>query len=187
MANRLQIKQHELAYSFIKARDGEYCLQCRVHPLLGKPLQIDHADNDPMNWDPNNVHLLCQAHNLEMRGKTVQEHKELIEFYSARNERERERDRGTEATSRVKDLVDFRNASPEMKANSYYENQYRDWLLTEIKEKKAVTKDDAINSGAEVIGSSPLSTTRYLKKMTSSAGVLKEIKDAMGNTMITFK
>ncbi|MDP2729153.1 MAG: HNH endonuclease signature motif containing protein [Dehalococcoidales bacterium] len=186
MANRFQIRQHEIAYKFIAARDGDFCLQCKKKPPAVK-LQIDHADNDPDNWDPENLHLLCQKHNLELRGKTAAEHKRLIRTYSANNERERARERGRENTHLVKDLVDFRNASPEMKANSYYETQYREWLLTIVREHGFITKVEAINSGAEVVGCSPLTANRYLSKLTSSVGPLKESKDATGTVVISFR
>jgi len=186
MANRFQIRQHEIAYNFIAARDGEYCLICRKKPPAVK-LQIDHADNNPDNWNPENLHLLCQKHNLEMRGKTVAEHKRLIRTYSANNERERARERGREGTSQVRDLVDFRNASPEMKANSYYEVRYRDWLLTIIREQGFITKQEAVNSGAEVAGCSPLTANRYLAKLTSSVGPLKTRKDATGTVIVEWR
>ena len=186
MANRFQVKQHEIAYRFIAARDGEYCLKCKRKPLT-IPLQIDHADNKPDNWDPENLHLLCQKHNLEFRGKPAAEHKRLIRDYSAKNERERARERGRENTHLVKDMVDFRNASPEMKANSYYETQYREWVLRVIREGKFITKVEAVNSGAEVVGCSPLTANRYLAKLASSVGPLKESKDATGTVIISFK
>ena len=189
MPNRFQITAHKLAYDFIAARDGEHCIKCKAKPapVLGETLQIDHADNNPQNWAPDNLHFLCQNDNLEMRGKTVKEHKELMALYSARNERERERERGREGTSLVKELVDFKSASPEMKANSYYELQFRDWVLITIKQHGFITKKDAINSGAEVVGCSTLTATRYLDKLTSSVGVLHEYKDATGTMCIGFK
>ena len=90
MANRFQIAQHKLAYDFIASRDGEYCLACFIENGIkrGPPaikLQIDHADNNPRNWSPPNLHLLCQKHNLEMRNKPRAEHKRLITEYSAKN------------------------------------------------------------------------------------------------------
>ena len=187
MPKRLTVREHETLYKFIAARDGEYCIICKAKPIPDKPLQIDHANNDSNNWNPDNVHLLCQTCNLKMRGKTIREHIELIEHYSALNERERARERGREATSRVKDLVDYRSASPEMKANSYYEIAFRDWVLHTVKVDGFIAKKEAINSGAEVVGSSPLSTGRYLDKLTCSVGVLQETKDATGTVVICFR
>jgi len=188
MPNRFQIQQHEIAYKFIASRDGEHCLDpsCKRKPPTVK-LQIDHADNNPDNWYPENLHLLCQKHNLEMRQKPAAEHSRLIRKYSAKNERERERERGREATSIVKEMVDFRAGSPEMKANSYYEIRYREWIFMIIREQGFITKADAINAGAEVVGCSTLTTSRYLAKLTSSVGNLKETRDATGTIVITFR
>ena len=185
MANRFQVNNHAIAYQFIAARDGEYCLICRKKPPKTK-LQIDHADNNPDNWNPENLHLLCQKDNVTLRGKPISEHKKTIRDYSARNERERERERGLEGTHRVKELVDYRNASPEMKANSYYETQYREWVLTVVRDQGVITKPEAINSGAEVVGCSTLTAGRYLVKLTSAVGPLKESKDATGTLVIKF-
>jgi len=188
MPNRFQIHQHEIAYRFIAARDGEYCLDpsCKRKPPAVK-LQIDHADNNPSNWDPENLHLLCQKHNLEMRQKTAAEHGRLVREYSAKNEREREKERGRESTGIVKEMVDFRAGSPEMKANSYYEIRYREWIFRIMREQGFITKADAINSGAEVVGCSPLTASRYLAKLTSSVGTLKETRDATGTIVIAFR
>jgi len=41
-----------------------------------------------------------------------------------------------------------------MKANSYYEITYREWILRIISEQGFITKADAINAGAEVVGCS---------------------------------
>ncbi len=190
MPKRFTVKQHATVYQFIVARDGEYCLICHVcHkiPLPNVPLEIDHADNNPDNWQPENLHLVCKNDNLDLRSFTTEEHIALISECSAFNEREKERERGTAGTSLVKDLVDYRNASPEMKANSYYEIQYRDWVLTIVRENRLITKEEALNSGSEVVGCSQLSASRYLAKLTSGVGPLKQFKDATGTMVITYK
>lgn len=188
MANRFQRNQHEMAYRFIAARDGEYCLDpaCRKGPPRVK-LQIDHADNNPSNWDPDNLHLLCQRHNLKMRQLTRAEHKRLIALYSAKNVCVQKCARGNPSTALAKELVDYRQGSTEMQANSYFENQYREWILAYIKSNGMIPKEEAIYSGAETVGSSPATTTRYLKKLTSTAGPLQEKKDATGTVVITFR
>ncbi len=189
MPKRFTVKQHETVYQFIAARDGEYCIisDCHKRPLPNAPLQIDHADNNPDNWHPENLHLLCKKHNLAMRSVTKREHQKTISDCCALNERERARERGREGTNLVKDLVDYRNASPEMKANSYYEIQYREWVLTTIRENGFITKEEALNSGSEVVGCSQLSAGRYLAKLTSGVGALKQTKDATGTMIVSFK
>ncbi len=78
MPNRFQIAQHKLAHDFIANRDGEYCLACFIENGIKRGpsaiiLQIDHADNNPGNWSPTNLYLLCQTHNLKMRKMTSAE------------------------------------------------------------------------------------------------------------------
>jgi len=184
MPNRFQINQHDIVYRFLVARDGERCF----HPSCNmKPpevvLQIDHADNDITNWAPEYLHLFCPKHNLELRHKTTAEHLRLIREYSAKNERER----GIRSTNIVKEMVEFQNGSTEMKANSYFEINYRDWIYTTVKEQRFITKTDALNAGAEVVGCSTLTASRYLAKLTSSVSNLKETKDAAGRIVITFR
>ncbi len=186
MANRFQVMNHAIAYQFIAARDGEHCLICGKKPPKTK-LQIDHADNNTDNWNPDNLHLLCQKDNTSLRGKPISEHKKTIQTYSARNERERARERGREGTHLVKELVDYRTGSQEMKANSYYEIQYREWVLSVVREHGVITKLEAVNSGAEVVGCSTLTAGRYLVKLTSGVGPLKESKDATGTVVLNFR
>lgn len=83
MANRFQINQHRMAYGFIASRDGEYCLICKRGPGKVK-LQIDHADNNPSNWEPDNLHLLCQTHNLQLRSVPVVKKLRTIRWHSAK-------------------------------------------------------------------------------------------------------
>jgi len=186
MPNRFQVNQHDMAYRFISARDGEYCLICQKKPPLSR-LQIDHADNSPDNWDPVNLHLLCRKDNLAMRQLSAAEHRKTIEYHSAKNERARAQKSGLEATQTVKGLVDYRQGSAEMQANSYYEMQFREWLLGVLRENRVITRKEAVNSGAEVVGCNPTTTARYLAKLTSSIGNLKESKDSTGTVVITFK
>ncbi|MDP2730295.1 MAG: HNH endonuclease signature motif containing protein [Dehalococcoidales bacterium] len=187
MPRRMTVRQHETLYKFIVARDGEQCLICRRKPLPGEPLEIDHADSDPENWDPDNLHLLCKDDNLDLRGFTSAEHKLLIEQCSALIVCERFKEHGLSATSIVKDFVNYRSGSLEMQANSYFEIAYRDWILTEVKRLGFMYEVDAIDGGAEEFGSSPETTKRYLRKLTSYRGPLEVAKDAIGNRIIRFR
>ena len=184
MPNRYQINQHRIIYSFLAARDGEYCLICgpgKQH----KKLEIDHGDGDPDNWSPPNLHLLCRKHNLELRSVPVKKHLSTIRGYVTKNEIAREKQNSLPLTKLVRDLVDYRQGSPEMQANSYFELQYREWVLGELSRLGSMKMDDAIYGGAEVVGCSPVTTGRYLKKLTSVLGVLQEGKDGYGNKIIS--
>ena len=193
MPNRFQIAQHKLAYEFIAKSDGEYCLACFVEKGVrrGPPaikLQIDHADNNPSNWSPTNLHLLCQTHNLEMRKKTSFEHKKLIEEYSAKNVCARARENLHTPTTTAKDIVDYTSASPEMQANSIFEQRWLDFMHGWIKANGSIPKSEAINGGAATAGCNPSTTSRYLAKYCSSACCcFKEARDSTGGKVIVYR
>ena len=180
MANRFQINQHHLAYGFIVSRDGEYCLICKCGIDKVK-LQIDHADNDPSNWEPENLHLLCQNHNLQLRCISVTDKLRTLRSHSAKNVCGSENSHSGVKT--LKDTVNYWSGSVEMRANSLFEPAFTEWLFAHL----PIAREDAQYSGAQVVGCSPETATRYLKKLTSTAGPLFEFKDNMGITMIDFK
>lgn len=182
MANRFQTNQHRLAYDFIASRDGEYCLICKRGPGSVK-LQIDHADNNPSNWAPDNLHLLCQTHNLQLRSVPIAKKLRTIRWHSAKNVCVRERQYGSVSSKVAKDTLDYRSGSVEMKANNMFEPVFTEWLLAHI----PMSRDEAKNSGAHVVGCSPATTKRYLEKLTSAAGPLREFKDGMGIATVDFK
>lgn len=192
MANRFQIAQHKLAYDFIANRDGEYCLACFIEKGIrrGPPaikLQIDHADNNPGNWSPTNLHLLCQKHNLEMRNKPPSEHKRLIEDYSAKNECVRARENHHIPTMTAKEQVDYTTASPEMQANCIFEQRWLDFMHDWIRVNGSIPKSEAINGGAAAAGCSNSTTARYLAKYASSMGCFKESRDSAGARIIVYR
>ena len=182
MANRFQANQHRLAYGFIASRDGEHCLICKRTPGKVK-LQIDHADNNPSNWEPDNLHLLCQTHNLQLRAVPVAKKLRTIRWHSAKNVCVRERKYGSISSKVAKDTLDYWSGSVEMKANSMFEPVFAEWIL----ENLPMPKSEAIYSGAQIAGCNPVTCEQYLKKLTSAAGPLREFRDAMGTATVDFK
>ena len=192
MPNRFQIAQHQLAHEFIANRDGEYCLACFIDNGIkrGPPaikLQTDHADNNPGNWSAVNLHFLCQTHNLEMRKKTAAEHKRLITEYSAKNECVCARENYHAPTVTAKELVDYKSGSPEMQANSIFEQRWLDFMHGWIRANGSIPKSEAINGGAAAAGCNPSTTTRYLAKYASSIGCFKESRDSTGTKIIVYR
>ena len=195
MANRFSTTNaRTLAYRFIAQRDGEQCLRCwGEHHIYRKPprvnLDIDHADGNPRNNDPANLHLLCNPCNNEMRRFAPSEHKKLMERYCA--ERARERGRDFEAaggqTELNQQIVGYDCASPEMKVNGLCEVKYREFVFQEIRVHGHIAKPDAINGGAERVGCNPLTTQRYLAKLVSRYGPLAEVPDPYGQKIIVFR
>lgn len=182
MANRFQVNQHRLAYNFVASRDGEYCLICKRGSSKVK-LQIDHADNNPSNWEPENLHLLCQEHNLQLRIVPLAKKLRTIRWHSAKNVCVRERKYGSLNTKVAKDTLDYQHGSEEMKANNMFEPVFTEWLLNHL----PMSKDEAINSGSYIAGCNPYTCVRYLKKLTSAAGPLREFKESMGIVTVDFK
>lgn len=190
--NRFQTAQHNLAYGFIAERDGEYCLACYIEKGIkrGPPaikLQIDHADNNPQNWSPTILHLLCQSHNLKMRTLTTAEHNRLIEKYSAKNDWLRARENSHTPTTRAKEMVDYTSGSPEMQANSIFENRWLDFMHSWIMSNGSIPKEEAINGGALVAGCNPSTTARYLSKYTSALSCFKISRDDTGVRIVNYR
>jgi hypothetical protein len=74
-----------------------------------------------------------------------------------------------------------------MQANLIYEVAFRRWVMARVTTQGSYDYATAINEGAETIGCSPQTTTRYLAKLTSPAGPLTEIKDALGHRVLILK
>jgi hypothetical protein len=101
--------------------------------------------------------------------------------------RERERNEGRPATRIARSDADYREGSPEMQANLLYEVPFRQWLMHKVTTEGSYDRNTAIAEGAELVGCSPLTTARYITKLTSPAGPLTEIKDALSHTVLVLK
>ena len=186
MAKRFQVNDYKVIYDLLAARDGERCLFCGRTPPAVK-LEIDHADNNPNNNSPGNIHLLCGMDNKLMRQKTKREHKAAIKKRCAEYASERASEIGHHSTDMVRRIVDYRGGSTEMKANSFFELKYREWLLQRILDQRFIPRKEAINAGAEWVGCSPTTTGRYLEKMISDVGNLRESFNELGIKIIEAK
>jgi hypothetical protein len=56
------------------------------------------------------------------------------------------------------------------------EKEFVKWLVTQIKKYGLVSKQQVINSGAMVLDISPVTTARYLSKLTSAYGEFMVIR-----------
>ena len=135
-------------YSYISNRDGEYCKCCGKLSSEGQ-LILDHIDNNPSNNSPENFQILCRACNFL---KNPRRPLDLCE--------------NTESC-----LKTNRTKEPEFKAFVYAE-------MENAKSKEtgfAISENYLVNSGAEKVGLSPVTTKRYLDKMCSRAGKLERV------------
>jgi len=176
------------AYRYLALRDGEVCAICGIAPTTqngsttqNNSLDIDHIDGNSNNSDPDNLRLLCRRCNVSAANRNHG----VKALRSAK--RARERSEGQPATRIAREDVEYREGSPEMQANLVYEVSFRRWVMATVIAHSSYDRSTTINEGAEVVGCSPLTITRYLAKLTSPAGPLTEIKDALGHRVLTLK
>ncbi len=179
MPRRWGINTRLWVYRYLCLRDGEFCAVCHRTPneTAQNTLDIDHCDGNKDNNDPHNLRLLCRRCN-------VQSERAGTPFLSPESDKE---ERENQATRIVREVVNYRDGSPEMQASYLFELDFRDWLIKQIREKGAITKKEAIFAGAETVGCSPTTTQKYLGKLTSAAGLLTERRDMLGDTLLILK
>lgn len=168
------------AYRFLVIRDTEQCSRCFEIPTAQNTLDIDHIDGNEWNNEPDNLRLLCRSCNVSLANKARR-------LSSDHYVSERERKEGKASTRVGREVVSYREGSPEMQANFLYELDFRKWILGIILENGAISKPDAIAAGAEIVGCSPTTTARYLAKLTSSAGPLRETRDMLKDIILVLK
>jgi len=140
-------------YHIIAERDGEYCRCCRALPTE-RALVIDHRDNNNKNNRHDNYQLLCRRCNY------LKNPRRPVDMCVSKEE---SHDQSELEVSRLK------------------EPPFRKFAYHLINEQKTVPEEDIINSGAEHVGVSPVTTKRYLNKMCSSMGALQRKK--IGNSI----
>ena len=107
-----------------------------------KQLVIDHKDNDNSNNHRENRQFLCRPCNYKKNPR------------------------------RPVDECVSEDEKSELIVNRIKEPQFRKFVAHEINERVRVPERELIDSGAEHIGMSPVTTKRYLNKMCSPEGVL---------------
>jgi len=172
MPRRWSTQTRAWAYRFLVLRDGEFCQICGRFPTTPFALDIDHIDGNKKNNDESNLRLLCRRCNVSL------ENTRRPFRPSVQEERENPR------TRICKQAASYRDGSAEMQANYLFEVDYRSWLLAYIHENGFISKKEAINGGAEVVGCNPTTSTKYLSKLTSFVGPLREIRDMLGDVVI---
>jgi len=163
------------AYRFLVLRDGEKCRACGSVPKNTYGLDIDHIDRNPTNTNPDNLRLLCRSCNVAEENRKRPSDGVCVGVHGKENPR----------TRIAKEAASYSQGSPEMQANALFEVRYRHWLQSFIAASGFVARKDAVNAGAEAVGCSPATAGRYLAKLTSLTGPLKETKDMLGEPVIT--
>lgn len=129
-------------YDLVAKRDGEFCRCCGALPHE-RQLVIDHRDNNSTNNFPGNLQLLCRACNYIKNPRP--------ENY---------------VCEKIRSHYDT-----ELEVNRKKEPQFKMYVNHQINERTQVSWDDLKYSGAEILDISPETAERYLRKLTSSAGI----------------
>ncbi|MDE1854396.1 MAG: HNH endonuclease [Thaumarchaeota archaeon] len=120
-------------------RDGELCQLCREK----KTLEIDHRDGNPLNWNPQNLRLLCHPCNLAERNRQR----------SMSSERENaSASVSTDPTEVLHNSIDYQSGSPEMQANDIGIPKWLDFMCQEVNKNQGITRHSALNAGAAASG-----------------------------------
>ena len=144
-------------------------------------LDIDHIDGNPNNDNPDNLRLLCRRCNVATSDRLHPRKR-----YSS-DLRERERKEGRTSTRIARKDANYREGSPEMQANLLYEVEFRRWLMYKVTTEGSYDRTTAAAEGAELVGCSPLTTARYITKLTSPSGPLMEMDDALYHRILVLK
>jgi hypothetical protein len=148
-------------YMRISKRDGEFCHACEKLPSQGQ-LVVDHIDNNNCNNSFDNLQLLCRTCNYKKnpRGEPVDQ---CVSFRS---------------DTKMKSSISI---------NKEKELKFREWVYDGLDERKKLPYHDVINSGAEYIGISIITAKRYLIKMLSGHGNLKQFPELGWGIGIAYK
>jgi len=136
-------------YEYLTKRDGEFCKFCKI---TSKEVQlvIDHIDNNNSNNGPKNFQLLCR------RCNHIKNQKRVVAMCVNENETQ--------------------NEMSELEINKTKEPQFKKYVAQQVNENGSVQEKDLINSSAEVLSLSPMTTKRYLDKICSSEGIYQRVK-----------
>jgi hypothetical protein len=179
-AKRLRGRAREEALEEIIKRDGPACRKCG---RTDRGLTIDHI-GDPELHSLSNLQGLCFICNASKGGYKRQKDRQPKQSDVWEREKIRNSIRGDkqaeakkDATEQLHESVDYQQGSPEMVANDFAEIEFRNWLRAYVRSHGSISREKAIADGAELFGVSPNTSRRYLLKITSDAGPLKQVKD----------
>ena len=184
--------QRKHRYEKIARAEGERCIICWVEKKVrrGPPnanLEIDHLDGDPMNWNWENLHLVCHRDNCRLREMPVEARKTMLQDYSDQVERERERENLPTWKTILKDEITYEYGPPEMRANKVFLKRWLFRVHQIIREEGSEKKKDLISRAAHFSKCSKQTSTNYLEVYTSIDSPFMETTDSDGNLIITYR
>jgi 5-methylcytosine-specific restriction endonuclease McrA len=172
---------HDCKIEGIKFSDDGYQIPLEDSSVCVKKLDLHHIDNNPSNNSMSNLRLLCRSCNQKERVASNKQ-KHSSEHQSGVYIRE-------SPTELVKRNVDYQEGTAPMKVNGQCEVEFRHWVEARLRShaRHQLLLEEVVNGGAERIGSSQATIQRYLDKMTSEEGILKEFKDEFKHKIICFR
>ena len=151
--SNMNSRMNKIARAYLTKKFGAHCRWCQALESERK-LEVDHIDNKNSNNNPSNWQYLCYSCNY-IKNPRLEEREPLDVCESVSGP--------------------FDNPS-EIKINRAKEPLFRKYAEEEVKANGQVLEQELINSGAEKLGLSPITTKRYVVKMCSVLGILQRIK-----------
>ena len=174
-SKRKQIRGHlrNFICQELAKRDGLNCQICNESLPNAFQCDLDHIDGNPVNSVLSNlrrVHHNCNAKIAwNQRGEQIRQLARSSSSVCVSDH--------ASATERTHAEVDYTTGTFESKVNEIAELPYREWITQFIRSHGSIRQAEAIDSGAEVIGVSVATTTRYLRKLISEKGPLKRWRE----------
>jgi len=156
--DNLTVSEKEDIRRYLAKRDGRKCVLCRTDPVAG--LEIDHINGNPLDWDYENLRLLCGTCNKKQAW--------ALRHHNSLKEREKVGDKAiVEATlaGRLSELSMSWEGRRKLELQDVFEPLLNDMLL-----KGAVTVKDAQNRLGFLTGADQQTVTRWLDRMTTLEG-----------------
>ena len=200
MPKRMSEKERRVLIQAVIIRDGDVCTLCTETPVRAKTL--DHVNGKPRDNRLENLVLLCRPCNTAEGNRarrgcrlltpstlahfSARAHETLVNASSGRELPDQSGARVTCESERVRVRdgrgpgIDRRGWGPsEETANLVMEPTYRLWLYRWVKQQGYISRQDAIDAGAEYLDqtvgrASQQTIERYFRKAISSAGWLEE-------------
>lgn len=155
-------RELKIIKKYILARDGNKCYICNHTFRDNQLIVIEHVDNDPLNWEPENLKAACQSCNIKK--DPPYRNKRDIDTYGE-GEGERGRLRLYNDIKHVLNLGDLA-----MFKNVYGELKFTDWLRKEMTKRMKIPIEEIVYDGANITGLQPKTTREYLKKLCYKTG-----------------
>lgn len=189
MPKRFTNSQRNYVEELVTKAEGDFCLICyfekgikrrnitRKDGRIEKRVILEHADNDPNNntlGARGNIHHVCKAHNKIMESWPVDEKVALIFDYSAQIERERERKGLPTWKDVLPDNITYDHASAEVQLSKRYYPRWREFVISELREKGTIEKQALIAAAANASGCRLPTSRNYMTEITAYNGLLKE-------------